>query len=175
MSIRPTRGIDHIGITVPDLDAASKFFQDAFDAVPLYDNIPRSQGPMAGPAAEKLLDLAPGTSLATMRMMKLAHGPGLELFEMRGPVQQQPARPSDFGVQHFAVYVDDIPESLRRFTAAGGEILSGPSEMLGLEKGEGNAFVYARAPWGTVIELLTTPGPEEYERTTKLRRWKPQP
>jgi catechol 2,3-dioxygenase-like lactoylglutathione lyase family enzyme len=175
MANRPTRGIDHIGITVPNLDVASRFFEQAFDAIPLYDNITRDQGPMQGPAAEAQLDLAPGTALITMRMMKLANGPGLELFEMKGPQQKSPARPSDFGLQHFAVYVDDIHASLERFREAGGAILSGPSEMLGLEKGKGNLFAYAQAPWGTVIELLTAPGAEDYEESTDLRRWKPQP
>ena len=32
------RGIDHFGITVPDLDAASRFLEEAFDARPLFDN-----------------------------------------------------------------------------------------------------------------------------------------
>lgn len=36
---------------------------------------------MQGPAAEAQLDLSQGTSLNTMRMMKLAYGPGLDLFE----------------------------------------------------------------------------------------------
>ena len=130
---------------------------------------------MEGPAAEKELDLAPGTKLITMRMMKLAHGPGLELFEMKGPTQHPPARPSDFGLQHIAVYVDDMDASLRRFVAAGGTILSGPNVMLGLEKGEGNSWAYAQAPWGTVIELLTYPGKEDYEKNTKVRRWTPLP
>ena len=174
MKTTPTRGMDHVGITVPDLDIASRFFEQAFNAVPLYDNITRQQGPMVGAKAEQQLDLAPGTELMTMRMMKLAHGPGIELFEMKGPEQQRPARPSDFGLQHFAVYVDDIHESLRLFMNAGGTLLSGPSEMLGLEKGKGNFFAYARAPWGTVIELLTAPGTEDYESTTELRRWKPE-
>lgn len=45
MTTKAMRGIDYIGITVPNLDTASKFFQEAYDAVPLYDNITREQGP----------------------------------------------------------------------------------------------------------------------------------
>jgi catechol 2,3-dioxygenase-like lactoylglutathione lyase family enzyme len=59
----PTRGIDHIGKTVPDLDAASAFFEQVFDAVPPYDNVTRAQGPMKGVSAEKVLYLAPTTFL----------------------------------------------------------------------------------------------------------------
>jgi catechol 2,3-dioxygenase-like lactoylglutathione lyase family enzyme len=171
----PTRGIDHVGITVPDLDAASRFLEQALGAVPLYDAITRSDPPKQGSAVEKQLDLAPGTKVTTMRMMRLANGPGIELFEMNGSTQQPPARPSDFGLQHVAVYVDDIDASLRRFVAAGGTILSGPTVMLGVEKGNGDKWAYERAPWGTVIELISYPGAQEYEETAKLRRWTPAP
>ncbi|MEA2804542.1 MAG: hypothetical protein QOG78_4926 [Rhodospirillaceae bacterium] len=170
---KPIRGIDHLGITVPDLDAASRFFEEAFDAKPLFDNIKRSGEPFEGAKAEAMVGMAPGTVLVTMRMMQLGNGPGIELFEMRGPDQRPPARPSDFGLQHFALYVDDIDFATERFVAAGGTMFSGPNEMEGLEKGKGNTWRYGRTPWGSVIELISSPGPQEYERETPLRRWKP--
>ena len=79
------RGMDHIGVTVPNLDEASLFLEAAFDATPLYDNIKRTDEPLTGPKAEALLGLAPGTTLVTMRMMRLRNGAGIELFEMHGP------------------------------------------------------------------------------------------
>ena len=170
---KPVRGIDHLGITVPDLDAASRFFEQAFDAKPLFDNIKRSDQPFAGAEAEAMIGLAPGTVLVTMRMMQLGNGPGLELFEVRGPDQRPSVRFSDFGLQHFALYVDDIDLATERFVAAGGTMFSGPNEMEGLEQGEGNRWRYGRTPWGSVIELISSPGPQEYERETPLRRWKP--
>jgi len=168
-----TPGMDHIGITIPDLDEASHFLANSLGAIPIYDNISREEGPFQGPEAERKLDLEPGTSLITMRMMKLGNGPGLELFEMRGPRQSRAARPSDFGLQHFSAYVDDIEEAAMRFQKAGGELITGPNEMLGLEKGKGSAWIYGRTPWGTVVELITSPSPELYEKQTPLRHWKP--
>ena len=44
----PCRGIDHFGITVPDLEAATRFLVEAFDAKPLYDNIKRTDPPFDG-------------------------------------------------------------------------------------------------------------------------------
>jgi catechol 2,3-dioxygenase-like lactoylglutathione lyase family enzyme len=170
---KPVRGMDHVGITVPDLDAASRFFTDAFDAKPLYDSIKRSDQPFAGPKAEAMLGVLPGTVLVTMRMMQLGSGPGIELFEMRCADQRPAARPSDFGLQHVAIYVDDIDYATQRFVAAGGTMLTGANELLGLEKGNGNVWCYGRTPWGTVIELVTYPGSQEYEVTTPLRRWTP--
>lgn len=167
------RGMDHVGITVPNLDAASRFFEEAFDAKSLYDNIKRSDPPFEGPKAEAMLGLGPGTALVTMRMMQLGNGPGLELFEMRGPDQRPPARASDFGLQHIMVYVDDIDYAINRFVQAGGTMISDPNEMTGLEKGKNDVWCYGRTPWGSVIELITYPSPEEYELETPLRRWKP--
>jgi hypothetical protein len=51
-------------------------------------------------------------------------------------------------------------EAAARFQKAGGELITGPNEMLGLETGEGNAWLYARTPWGSIVELLTSPSPE---------------
>src|SRR5688572_27899751 len=96
------RGIDHFGITVPDLEAATRFLEQAFDAKPLYDNIKRTDPPFDGTVGEELVGMAPDAVLVTMRMMQLGNGPGLELFEMRGPDRHPPARLSDFGLQHFA-------------------------------------------------------------------------
>jgi catechol 2,3-dioxygenase-like lactoylglutathione lyase family enzyme len=170
---KPIRGMDHVGITVPDLDAASRFFVDAFDAKPLYDNIKRTDQPFAGAKAEAMLGVPPGTMLVIMRMMQLGNGPGIELFEMRCADQRPAARPSDFGLQHVAVYVDDIDYAIQRFVAAGGTMFSGANELLGLEKGEGNAWCYGLTPWGSVIELITYPGAKEYEGAGALRRWTP--
>jgi hypothetical protein len=82
------RGMDHIGVTVPNLDEASRFLEAAFDATPLYDNIKRTDEPLTGPKAEALFGLAPGTTLVTIRMMRLRNGAGIELFEMHGPEQR---------------------------------------------------------------------------------------
>jgi len=63
------------------------------------------------------------------------------------------------------IYVDDIAAAAKRFEAAGGVLLTQPKEMLGIEKGEGNAFYYGRAPWGMTIELLCWPGRAKWETT----------
>jgi catechol 2,3-dioxygenase-like lactoylglutathione lyase family enzyme len=164
------RGIDHLGITVPDLEAATRFFIDAFDARPLFDNIRRTDPPFEGAEAENKVGMAPGVVLTTMRLLQLGNGPGLELFEMRGPDQRPPARPSDFGLQHFAVHVEDIEAASERFVAAGGVLLEGPNDMGGFEAGAGNKWRYGRTPWGSTIELICAPGPQAYEATTPLRR-----
>ncbi|NVJ00817.1 VOC family protein [Myxococcus sp. AM009] len=167
------RGIDHVGITVPDLNVATAFFIEALGAEVLYDSLEKGQPPQEGADLQRRLRFLSGSSIRAMRMLRLGNGASIELFEYTAPEQRPPARPNDLGIQHLAVYVDDMDAARARFQAAGGEVFSSPHELPALEQGPGNAFCYARAPWGTLIELITYPSPQPYEQQTALRRWKP--
>jgi len=168
------RGIDHIGITVPDIEQATLFLERAFDARVLYHSVTPDSENIDHDAQEHTLRLFPGTRIRAIRMLAMPHGPGIELFEMHGPEQGHPARASDFGLQHFAVYVDDFSTAIASFTAAGGEMFTEPKPLtFPDERGEGNAFCYGQTPWGSIVELISWPSPMPYEKKTSLRRWKP--
>jgi catechol 2,3-dioxygenase-like lactoylglutathione lyase family enzyme len=141
--------MDHVGITVPDIGQATRFFEAAFDAELIYESKSLSDKPDEGPETERMLNLFPGTSVKAVRMMHLRYGPGLELFQMQAAEQREPVRPSDYGLQHFAVYVDDINAAIAQFEAAGGTMFSRPKAFIfGSEVGNGNVFCYGRTPWG---------------------------
>ena len=57
------RGIDHFGMTVPDLEVATRFFEQAFDAKVLYDNITRADPPFPGEVGSTLVGMAPESTL----------------------------------------------------------------------------------------------------------------
>ena len=146
----------------------------AFDAEAIYDSVKRTDATVEGDEPESILSLAHGTKITAVRMMKLRVGPGIELFEMKGPEQGQAVRPSDFGLQHFALYVDDIEAAIAQFEKAGGTMFTGPQPlMFPTETGKGNFFCYGRMPWGTVVEFISLPSPMPYEYETPLRRWRP--
>src|SRR4051812_49980400 len=105
-----------------------------------------------------------------MRMLRVANGPGIELFQVQSPHQQSPARPSDLGLQHFGVYVDDIDAAVERFVAAGGELVAAPAPTIGVEAGPGNAYCYAKKPWGAGIEVVSHPPPGGGEQEAPVRR-----
>lgn len=165
-----TRGIDHLGLTVPDIDAATEFFSSAFGAQSLYDTL---DGPAAGALLEQSLGIPEGATVQRVRMLRLANGPSLELFEYGDVDQRAPLRACDFGIQHFALYVDDLDTALDAVVAAGARPLSEPADLPGMEEGALNRWVYAEMPWGGLIELVTAPSPQAYEATTPLRRWRP--
>lgn len=174
MKASPFHGIDHIGMTVPDIDEATRFFEAAFDAEVIYDSKALTEAPDEGADVERTLGVIQGTKLLAVRMLRLRYGPGVELFQMEAPEQRDAVRPMDFGLQHFGLYVDDIHAAVANFEAAGGQMFTGPQQlMFEAEKGDGNDFCYGRTPWGSVVELLTYPAPQSYEALTPLRRWRP--
>lgn len=165
-----TRGVDHLGLTVPDIEAATDFFSAAFGAQLLYDTL---EDPVSGALLEQSLGIPAGCTVLRVRMLRLANGPSLELFEYGDADQREPLRACDFGIQHFALYVDDLDGALAAVVAAGARPLAPPADLPGMEAGPGNRWLYAELPWGGLIELVTAPSPQAYEATTPLRRWRP--
>ncbi|TWI47970.1 catechol 2,3-dioxygenase-like lactoylglutathione lyase family enzyme [Pseudomonas duriflava] len=164
------RAIEHVGITVPDIEEATRFFVEAFGAQKLYDMLDE---PLGGPGVEAGLGIPAGAVINVIRMLRLGNGPNLELFSYTGVAQAQPVVPSDFGIQHICIYVDDIDAAADRLKQAGGILLSQPNDLPGLDTGHGNRYVYTRTPWGSTIELVSYPSAQAYERQTPFRRWRP--
>ncbi|MFD2286203.1 nuclear transport factor 2 family protein [Pedobacter petrophilus] len=168
-----TVGIDHIGINVPDIESASSFLQQAFDAEILYESYSKQQPPLEFDGNEANLNLSPQTKLFACRMIKIGSGPDIELFEVHVNGQREAVKSSDLGIQHFAIYTEDIKSSLEKFSKAGGKLLSDPDRLLfPLETGEKNFFCYGVTPWGTSVEFITYPDGMPYEKQTNLRRFK---
>ncbi|MBL3611458.1 antibiotic biosynthesis monooxygenase, partial [Rhodovulum sulfidophilum] len=61
------RAVDHAGLTVPDIEAATRFLCDAFGAVTLYDVLPEEGPNMEGEGPQEELGLSPGTRITHMR------------------------------------------------------------------------------------------------------------
>ena len=166
------RGVNHIGITVPDIEAAKAFLIEAFGGQLLYQSFGPQDPPRQGAEFERAVGAYPGTVVRAQAMVKIGTGPDIELFEMHGPEQAQPVRASDFGITHFGVYTDDIDASVARFEKAGGKPLSPPRAIpYATEKGPRNKVCYCQMPWGTTVEFITTPDRMPYHDQTDLRRW----
>jgi catechol 2,3-dioxygenase-like lactoylglutathione lyase family enzyme len=151
------RGIDHVGMTVPDIEEATRFLEDAFGAIPLYDIQTPEDPPMAGIETETELGLSPGAQVIHMRLLRLGNGPSIELFQFNNADQTIPATLQDYGFQHIALYVDDLDSAAERFVGAGGTLLSTPNKLISFEAGKRNKWVYGRLPWGSLVEFITYP------------------
>jgi catechol 2,3-dioxygenase-like lactoylglutathione lyase family enzyme len=167
------RGIEHIGITVPDIKQATEFFVTAFDAIYMYDII---DSPIGGDWIEEGLGVPEGTTIQSIRVLRLGNGPNIELFDYSTAGQQAAALPCDLGYQHVAIFVDDIAAASEKLEGAGARILGGGAHDLpGAEAGEGCQFLYAKTPWGSTIELVTYSSLQACHSATSFRKWTPEP
>lgn len=168
------KGIEHVGITVPSIEAAERFFQRAFDAKTLYALIEKGGKSQEGDEMCDKNGLEPGTRIVAMRMMRIADGANVELFEVEGGHGSTADAPSHMGIHHFALYVDDLDEAAARFRDAGGTMREGPIELGGKEKGPGNRCWFGVTPWGMQVEFVHLPSPIELDDPAKSGpRWMP--
>ena len=165
-------GVEHIGLSVPDLGAATAFFTSVLGAETLYD-----VGPFPGPEDWMAGHLAgaSGAHIHRMRVLGLANGPSIELIELthaKGSSSgDHAAAPAGW---HIAFYVDDMDAALAALKAHDCQILSGPVEMTE-GPSAGLAWLYFRAPWGQQLELVSYPGGIAAYRDRKRAVWRPAP
>ena len=167
------RGIDHVGLTVSNIEEADRFLSEGLGAQFIFELLSARDQPLQGPEVERVVCLPAGSRIDVIRMYKIGTGPGIELFKYTADEQRPPARGCDIGWQHVALYVDDIDAAVERAVKAGAERLMPPWSLMKGESGDGNRFCFVKAPFGALIEFITAPSPQAYESTAALRRWKP--
>jgi catechol 2,3-dioxygenase-like lactoylglutathione lyase family enzyme len=161
-------GIEHIGLTVPDVDAASAFFADVLGGETLYDI-----GPFGDADDWMANHLAPvrGAHIYRMRVVRIANGPVLELMQFSGP--SMPTALPTQGGWHMAFYVDDMENALSALKAHEVAIQSGPVTMTE-GPSAGLQWLYFQAPWGQQLELVSYPGGIAAYRERRLDIWRPR-
>ncbi|KMO83754.1 Glyoxalase-like domain protein [Mycolicibacterium chlorophenolicum] len=165
------RGGDHIGITVPDLEEATRFFVDVLGAEQFYD-----LGPLASDDDWMTTHIGVDRTarVEKLRFLRLGFGLNLELFEYTAPDQRrQVPLNSDIGGHHLALYVDDFSAALDYLRAAGVEIMGEPTQRTSGPSG-GQTWIYFRAPWGLQMELVSYPDGKAYEHDFTSRLWDPR-
>lgn len=164
-------GIEHIGLTVPDIEAATQFFSELLGAVPLYDVGPFES---ADDWMASHLAVHPRARINKLRVLEVANGPVLELFEFAAPEQDRsPPRNSDVGGWHIAFYVDDMEQALIALKTHGVTIQSGPVEMTE-GPSAGLSWLYFQAPWGQQLELVSYPGGIAAYNALRRAVWRPR-
>lgn len=170
-----SRGINHVGLTVPDLDQATEFLQKALDARFVYDGLTDNDPPRKGADTERQLGLTSGSMIIKQRLLRIGNGPNLEIFEIVSRDQKQPLRLQDIGWNHISFYVDDMNYAVERVRAAGGFFLSDVHENSRHEDTKENASVYFQTPWGSLIELQSIPNGYYYPDDSEAETWIPEP
>jgi catechol 2,3-dioxygenase-like lactoylglutathione lyase family enzyme len=171
LAIPGFRGVDHIGITVPDLQQAVDFFVDVIGAEPFY-----SLGPYRDDETdfnEVQFGVHPRAVVNEMRLLRLGNL-NLELFEWDAPGQSRTMpKLSDHGAHELCLYVDDIDAAVRHLRGHGVEVLGEKLDLEGPEAGEDACYVYFRSPWGGLMELISYPHGRAYEADVERALWDP--
>lgn len=154
-SLPGMRGIDHIGMTVPDIAAATDFFTNVMGC-----KAAMSFGPFAddkGTFMKDVLEVDPKAVIEKITQVRCGNGSNIELFQYKAPDQKTvEMRNSDVGGHHIAFYVDDIAAAAAYLKENGVKTFQGP---IPISQGPaaGQSILYFLAPWGTQMELITYP------------------
>lgn len=163
-------GTDHIGFTVPDIEAATEFFTEILGAELIY-----SLGPFEAKDdwMATQLNVHPRAVIVQNRHFRLGHGANFEIFHYETP-EGQGVMPknSDIGGHHLAFYVEDLDAAIAYLISKGIKVLGKPVSSKGPASGQ--RWIYFLSPWGMQLELLTHPHGKKYETQPGTRLWTPR-
>jgi catechol 2,3-dioxygenase-like lactoylglutathione lyase family enzyme len=166
-------GMDHVGITVPDLNQAVEWFEDVLGAV-----APLTFGPFpAGPFVASVVDVAQTAGIDRITMVRVGHSANIELFQYStapGGQRQNMPKNSDWSGHHVAFYVTDIEPAVEYMVGKG--VTKMPAGPFSLTDGPaaGQTIQYFRTPWGGYIEFISYPNGMAYERPSVTPLWSPK-
>ena len=165
-------GVEHVGFTVPDVDAAVEFFTKVIGCTKAYEIGPFQS---SDDWMQRQLGVHPRAILRKLVMLRCQNGPNFEIFEYEvdGQVVTPPPN-SDVGGHHLAFYVTDVAMAVDYLKSQGvtvqGDVVTmqdGPSKGL--------SWIYFLTPWGMQLELVSAP----YGQAVTLQRpdalWAPAP
>jgi catechol 2,3-dioxygenase-like lactoylglutathione lyase family enzyme len=160
-------GVDHIGLTVPNLKQGIDFFTKVLGCTHVY-----TAGPFSDPKGDWMktnLNVDPRAT-ALIGMVRCGPTQNVELFQYTAKDQvETPPKNSDVGGMHIAFYVKDLPKAVAYLKSTPGvRVLGTPTPVSAQPNGD-ETFVYFLTPWGQTMEILTYPNGLAYEKTTKAR------
>lgn len=165
-------GLDHVGLTVPDIDEAVAWFTEVMGAT-----APLSFGPLGDPQGTLLEDLLGVDRRATIEqitVLRLGYSANIELFEYAAPDQRRThPRNSDWSGHHIAFYVTDIDAAVAHMEARGVEKSFGPFTLTG-GPAAGQSINYFKTPFGTYLEFISYPRGMAYEQPGVTPLWSPK-
>lgn len=150
-------GVDHVSWTVPDLEAAIRFYVDVIGAKELF-----RLGPLD--AADMPVDAegrdwmathvnVPGARL-TLAMLQLSHNLKFQLVQYDKPDDRRSELPRncDRGGHHLGLLVDDVDKTARYLEAHGCTVM----ETIYIEEGPlaGKKNLYVLDPFGHQLEIV---------------------
>ena len=163
--------VDHLGVTVPDLQQAISFFIDVLGADFLFsfDEGPGTNNPAN---LEKAFGVLPESKLK-IAMLRLGPTLNLELMQYTASDQRREMpKNSDWDAPHIAFFVRDMQVAADYLAQHGCKLFDGPFLSETGPKA-GQAIRYFTTPWGMFLEILSRPAHMPYEQQTTARLFGP--
>jgi catechol 2,3-dioxygenase-like lactoylglutathione lyase family enzyme len=144
-AVRGVLGVDHVAVTVADLEACTRFYQDLGFSV-------ERRLTFEGEGAEQVT----GLPRASLQMVFLGLGDfRLELIQFSPPGKQEIRAGHDLGSAHICLRVQDIEGVYSRLTERGASFTSPP-----YHHPSGVSMTYFADPDGNRLELLEVRTPD---------------
>ncbi|MGH7003372.1 MAG: VOC family protein [Alphaproteobacteria bacterium] len=168
--------VDHVGLTVPDLDSAVRFYCDVIGGHELYRIGPFDAAEMprmddGRDWTEAHINVA-GARL-TIAMLQVGPNIMLELFQYERPADNRktPPRNCDWGGHHIAFKVADIGAAKTYLAGKGCKMMAGP---IVLDHGPcaTTRVNYVLDPWGNQLELVEYAA-QAFEKTASVKIYRP--
>ncbi len=140
----------HVNIVSKNIQALAKFYQDAFECIPIFQ--PRE-------ISGSWVDQGTGLKNARLKTIQLKlpccdkDSPALEIFEYDSTKEKQSPLANQLGLRHIAFLVDDVEAVRQRVLNFGGSDLGKITErdISGIGR---LIFVYMKDPEGNIVEIL---------------------
>lgn len=149
------KGLDHIGINVPNIDSALVFFTEimGFEKVSELDQLKLDAN------WKKRYKIHKDATLERIVTLRAGNGSKIELFQYKSAKRNiEMPFGDDLAWYHLAFYTDDIYKSVAYLKSKGIEFLNDP-----IKNRSGETWVYFKAPWGLQLELISYSDARAYE------------
>ena len=166
------RGLEHVALTVPNLDEACKFFEEVMGCEVLFSA--GSFSKETGVRMDEQINVHPEARCVEYRYVRCGNGTNIELFQYTSPDQKKVGpKNSDIGGHHLAFYVDDINAAIKHLKAHGVRVLDEP---IVVKDGPtaGLTWIYFLAPWGMNLELVSCEKGIAHDKSGKTVLWEPK-
>ena len=146
--------MNHVGVSVPDIDAAVSWYRDTLGFTVLMEAVEvRNDGSHFGTMAAEIC----GPRFGGMKLAHMASGDGvgLELFQFIEPAHERRADTMEYwknGFFHLALTHRDVPAMVQRIVEAGGKQRS---QVWTVFEGEDVQVCYCEDPFGNVLEIIS--------------------
>ncbi|KAF2400944.1 hypothetical protein EJ06DRAFT_556417 [Trichodelitschia bisporula] len=143
--------VNHVAISVPDLDAGVEWYTTHLGLTKLRPNA--SYDKSKDPSAAIFAVYPERLQRVNVAFLSAGNGVGVELFQFVEPAYKKPSADFEFergGFFHAAFTVPNPDAVAERIVASGGELVGKTVKV-----GPDDDALYLRDPWGNTLELLS--------------------